>query len=83
MNSSGTYGTRTVTLYKPFYTPGESKKMAVFVEKDGKVIKVRFGDPNMKNRRYNEAARKSFRARHKCNTAHDISTARYWSCAQW
>ena len=27
--------------------------------------------------------RKSFRARHKCDTATDKTTARYWSCRAW
>ena len=29
---------------------------------------------------YSPIARKSFRARHKCSTAKDILTARYWAC---
>ena len=29
---------------------------------------------------YSAAARKSFKARHKCNTAKSKLTARYWSC---
>ena len=29
---------------------------------------------------YSSAARKSFKARHKCDTAKDRLTARYWSC---
>ncbi len=29
---------------------------------------------------YSAAARKSFKARHKCSTANDKLTARYWSC---
>ena len=31
----------------------------------------------------NPARRKSFRARHKCATAKDRTTARYWSCKKW
>ena len=27
--------------------------------------------------------RKSFRARHNCDTATDKTTARYWSCKAW
>jgi hypothetical protein len=42
-----------------------------------------FGDPNMEIRKDNPAARKSFRARHKCDTAKDKTTARYWSCKMW
>jgi hypothetical protein len=29
---------------------------------------------------YSAAARKSFKARHKCDTAKDKLTARYWAC---
>ena len=29
---------------------------------------------------YSPAARKSFKARHKCDTANDKLTARYWAC---
>jgi hypothetical protein len=42
-----------------------------------------FGDPNMAIRKNNPGARASFRARHKCSTAKDKTTARYWSCKAW
>ena len=42
-----------------------------------------FGEPNMKIRKDNPAARKSFRARHRCDTATDKTTPRYWSCKAW
>ena len=39
------YQGKKVTLNKPFYTPGEAKKKAVYVRNPkGTVIKVRFGD---------------------------------------
>jgi len=59
------------------------KKFKVFVMANGKVKKVMFGDPNMEIRKDNAAARKSFRARHKCDTATDKTSARYWSCKMW
>ena len=60
------------------------KKSKVYVKnKSGKVIKVMFGDPNMEIRKDNPEARKSFRARHKCDTATDKTTPRYWSCKAW
>jgi hypothetical protein len=46
-------------------------------------MKVMFGDPNMEIRKDNPKARASFRARHKCSTAKDKTTARYWSCRMW
>ena len=56
----------------------------VSIAVDGKKIKkVMFGDPNMEIRKDNAAARKSFRARHKCDTATDKTSARYWSCKMW
>ena len=44
------YRGRSVKLNKPFRTPNESKKFAVYVrdKKTDNVKKVRFGDPNMK-----------------------------------
>ena len=42
-----------------------------------------FGDPNMRIKKSSPARRKSFRARHKCATAKDKTTARYWSCKKW
>jgi hypothetical protein len=78
------YQGRTVTLNSPFRTPSGPKKFAVYVKNDkGNVIIVRFGDPNMKIKRDDPARRKSFRARHNCDTANDKTTARYWSCYQW
>jgi len=59
------------------------KKFKVFVMSNGKVKKVMFGDPNMEIRKDNPKARASFRARHKCSTAKDKTSARYWSCRMW
>lgn len=78
------YKGRTVKLNKPFRTPGESKKFAVYVKnKSGKVIIVRFGDPNMEIKKDDPERRKSFRARHKCDQKKDKTTAGYWACAAW
>lgn len=78
------YQGKQVTLNKPFYTPGEKKKSAVYVRNPkGTVIKVRFGDPNMEIKKDNPERRKNFRARHNCDTATDKTTPRYWSCKMW
>lgn len=78
------YQGRKVTLNKPFRTPGGPKKFAVYVKnKSGNVIIVRFGDPNMTIKKSNPERRKSFRARHNCDTAKDKTTPRYWSCKMW
>jgi hypothetical protein len=78
------YQGRKVTLNKPFRTPGGPKKFAVYVKNgSGNVIIVRFGDPNMTIKKDNPERRKSFRARHRCDTAKDKTTPRYWSCKMW
>lgn len=64
-------------------TPGERKKFAVLAKKGNQVKIVRYGDPEMKIKKFIAARRKSFRARHKCDTAKDKFTARYWSCKNW
>lgn len=78
-----TYKNRKVTLNKPFRTPNASKKSAVYVKSGNKVKIVRFGDPNMSIKKSDPARRKSFRARHRCATAKDKTTPRYWSCKAW
>ena len=50
---------------------------------NGKVKKIMYGDPNMPVRKNNPKARASFRKRHKCSTAKDKTTARYWACRDW
>ena len=78
------YRGRKVKLGKPFLTPGGPKKRSVYVKNaKGNVVKVNFGDPNLKIKKNIPARRKSFRARHKCHTAKDRTTPRYWSCKYW
>ena len=64
---------------------GGSKKFYVYVKNaKGNIIKVSFGDTTgLSIKRDDPARRKSFRARHNCDTAKDKTTARYWSCYQW
>ena len=78
------YQGRKVKLNKPFLTPNGPKKRSVYVKNEkGNVIKVNFGDPNMRIKKYIPSHRKSFRARHHCETAKDKKTPRYWSCKFW
>ena len=78
------YKGRKVQLGKPFLTPGGPKKRSVYVKNaKGNVVKVNFGDPNLKIKKNIPARRKAFRARHKCHTAKDRTTPRYWSCKYW
>jgi len=78
------YQGRKVKLGKPFRTPSGPKKSAVYVKNgSGKVVIVRFGDPNMKIKKSDPARRKSFRARHNCSNPGPRWKARYWSCRAW
>ena len=78
------YQGRKVQLGKPFLTPDGPKKRAVYVKnKKGNVIKINFGQKGVKIKKNNPKRRKSFRARHKCHTAKDRTTPRYWSCRFW
>ena len=78
------YQGRKVTLDKPFRTQGGKKKFAVYVKNSaGKVVIVRFGDPNMEIRRDDPEARKNFRSRHNCDQKKDKTTPGYWSCKMW
>ena len=78
------YQGKTVSLNKPFRTSGGKKKFAVYVKNPaGKVIIVRFGDPNMEIKRDDPKRRKAFRDRHNCAEKKDKTTPGYWSCYQW
>jgi len=78
------YQGRKVTLNKPFRTPNGPKKFSVYVKNErGNVVKVNFGDPNMKIKKNIPERRKSFRARHNCDNPGPKWKARYWSCKAW
>lgn len=63
---------------------GDVKKFKVFVKNQkGKVVKVNFGDPNMKIKKNIPARRKSFRARMRCDNPGPRWKARYWACRTW
>ena len=75
---------RKVTLNKPFRTPDGPKKSAVYVKNgNGKVVIVRFGDPDMKIKKHIPERRKNFRARHNCDNPGPKWKAKYWSCKAW
>ena len=60
---------------------GGPKKFYVFVKDGDKIKKVTWGDTTgLKVKLNDPKARKSFAARHRCKTANDRTTARYWSC---
>jgi len=71
-------------LNKPFRTPGGPKKFSVYVKNDkGNVVKVNFGDPNLSIKRSNPERRKSYRARHHCDSPGPRWKANWWSCRNW
>ena len=82
------YQGKNVTLNSPRRIrqgePGYGRKSkVVFVEKNDKVKRVTFGDPNMKVKKQNAARKRSFDARMKCDQAKDKATARHWACKDW
>jgi hypothetical protein len=77
------YQGRKVELNKPM--AGDVAKSKVYVKnpETGKVVKVNFGDKNMRIKKSNPNRRKSFRARHNCENPGPKTKARYWSCRAW
>ena len=75
------YHGRKVPLGKPMR--GDVKKFKVYVKKGDHIVKVNFGDPNMRIKRFIPARRKSFRARHHCDSPGPRWKARFWSCRNW
>lgn len=77
------YKGRKVQLGKPM--AGDVKKFKVYVKNNkGNVVKVNFGQKGVKIKKNNPARRKSFRARHGCDTNPGPRwKARYWSCRKW
>jgi hypothetical protein len=76
------YHGREVPLGKKM--AGDVKKSKVYVKgPKGNVVKVNFGDKNMRIKKSNPKRRKSFRARHNCANPGPRWKARYWSCRSW
>jgi hypothetical protein len=70
---------KNMACNKPQKSWKPSKKRVVKACSKGKEKIIHFGATGY-GHNYNSIARKSFRARHKCDTANDKLTARYWSC---
>lgn len=80
------YRGKDVRLNKPFRTPGESKKFAVYVKKPetGNVVKVRFGDPKMSIKKDQPSRKKSYCARSGgIKGTNDRTSPNYWSRKAW
>ena len=76
------YKGRDVSLGKPFRVSGGGHKFAVYVRdpKTGNVKKVQFGAPGLSVKLKDPKRRKSFAARHRCETKNDKTTPGYWAC---
>tara|TARA_S200000501_G_scaffold65217_1_gene56208 strand:- start:558 stop:803 length:246 start_codon:yes stop_codon:yes gene_type:complete len=69
---------------KPKRQVSGDKKFVVKACQNGKEKIIRFGDANMTIKKNQPGRRKSFRARHGCDTRPPSKmTARYWSCKKW
>ena len=78
------YQGKKVSLNKPFRTPGQKKKFAVYVKKNDKVIKVRFGDSGMSIKKNQPSRKKSYCARSGgIKGKNDRTSANYWSRKMW
>jgi len=67
-------------------TPGAKKKFAVLAKKGDQVKIVRYGDPKMSIKKDQPDRRKSFRARHSCESVEkkkDVFAPSFWSCKNW
>lgn len=71
---------KNVELNKP--KRGGPKKFYVYVKDPStkNIKKITFGQPGMDVNIDDPDARKSFAARHKCDTRNDKTTASYWAC---
>ena len=68
---------------KPKNARTKTKKFAVLAKVGDQVQLIRYGDANRTIKKSNPKNRKSFRARHKCDTKKSILSAGYWSCKKW
>jgi hypothetical protein len=64
---------------RPVSSNREGKKMMVKACSNGQEKLLHFGAKGY-GHNYSDAARKSFKARHSCDTANDKLTPRYWAC---
>ena len=70
---------KRLKLNKPVKSYKPNKKKMVVVMKNGRKKLIHYGAKGF-GHNISQAARKSFRARHKCDQAKDKTTPRYWAC---
>lgn len=85
VKSAAEYKGRKVQTGKPRNIrkgePGYGKKQYVVFVMDGdRVKRISFGDAKLRAKPSNPKARKSFRARHKCQQATDRTSRKFWAC---
>ena len=68
-----------MTCNSPHKSPNPKKKKVVKACSGGKEKIIHYGASGY-GHNYSAAARKSFKARHKCDQAKNKLTARYWAC---
>jgi hypothetical protein len=87
--SKGKYQGKEVSLDSPMRIKesGSKKKFRVYRDSgrkdaDGNTIakKIEWGDPKLSVKNFDDKARKSFLARHKCSTKKDQDTPGWWAC---
>lgn len=86
----GIYKGEKVEIHLPFRITEKDKKKKYRVyhptgttdKKTGlpKVKKIDWGDPNLSVKNFDDKARKSFLARHRCHLKTDIGTSGWWAC---
>lgn len=80
---SSTINKGVMKCNKPRRDPSPHHKFLVKACANGRSKMIHYGDPHMRIKKSVPARRKSFRARHKCATAKNKLSARYWSCKKW
>ena len=86
LSAASLTGCNTLPNYPAFFMSSQDLiDQAASIDGEKNQIKlIRFGDPKMTIKKDQPARRKSFRARHKCDTSPpDKLSARYWSCKKW
>ena len=73
------HGTTFPGYNKPRKSTRPGKKKMVLAKKGDKTKVVHYGDTDYKHN-YSAEAKRSFRARHKCDTNKDKFSAAYWAC---
>ena len=68
---------------KPKNDRTKTKKFSVLAKAGDQVKLIRYGDANMTIGKSDPKRRKSFRARHNCDSKNSILSAGYWSCKKW